>query len=39
MNYREISIKEYEDLIKDKNKIFDNTFKNTNKIIEDKNNI
>ena len=34
MNYREISIEEYEDLIK--NKIFNNTFKNTNKIIEDK---
>ena len=39
MNYREISIKEYEDLIENKNKIFNNTFKNTNKIIEDKNNI
>ena len=37
MNYREISIEEYKDLIK--NKIFNNTFKNTNKIIEDKNNI
>ena len=36
MNYREISIKEYEDLIKNKNKIFNNTYKNTNKIIEDK---
>ena len=39
MNYREILIKEYEDLIKNKNKIFNDTFKNTNKIIEDKNNI
>ena len=36
MNYWEISIEEYEDLIKNKNKIFNNTFKNTNKIIEDK---
>ena len=36
MNYREISIEEYEDLIKNKNEIFNNTFKNTNKIIEDK---
>ena len=36
MNYREISIKEYEDLIKNKNKIFNNTFKNIYKIIEDK---
>ena len=36
MNYREISIKEYEDLIKNKNKIFSKTFKNTNKIIEDR---
>ena len=29
-------MKEYEDLIKNKNKISNNTFKNTNKIIEDK---
>ena len=36
MNYREISFEEYKDLIKNKNKNFNNTFKNTNKIIEDK---
>ena len=38
MKYCNIRFKmtEYEDLIKNKNKIFNNTFKNTNEIIEDK---
>ena len=34
MNYKEITAEEYEKLIQN---IFNNTFKNTDKIIEDKN--
>ena len=36
MNYKEISSDEYEKLLQNKRKIFNNTFKNTNKLVEDK---
>ena len=35
MNYKEITADEYEKLLQNK-KIFNNTFKNTNKLVEDK---
>ena len=37
MNYKEISSDEYEKLLENKKNIFNNTFKNTNKLVEDKN--
>ena len=36
MNYKEITADEYEKLIKNKNDIFNKTFKNTDKLVEDK---
>ena len=36
MNYKEITTDEYERLLKNKNDIFNKTFKNTDKLIEDK---
>ena len=36
MNYKEITADEYEKLLKNKNNIFNKTFKNTNKLVEDK---
>ena len=36
MNYKEISADEYEKLLQNQKKIFNNTFKNTNKLVEDK---
>ena len=36
MNYKEISAGEYEKLLQNKKNIFNNTFKNTNKLVEDK---
>ena len=36
MNYKEISSDEYEQLLQNKKDIFNNTFKNTNKLVEDK---
>ena len=36
MNYKEISADEYEKLLQNKRNIFNNTFKNTNKLVEDK---
>ena len=36
MNYKEITADEYEKLLQNKKNIFNNTFKNTNKLIEDK---
>ena len=36
MNYKEITSDEYEQLLQNKKKIFNNTFKNTNKLVEDK---
>ena len=36
MNYKEISSYQYEKLLQIKKNIFDNTFKNTNKLVEDK---
>ena len=36
MNYKEIIADEYEKLLKNKKDIFNNTFKNTNKLVEDK---
>ena len=36
MNYKEISADEYEKLLQNKKNIFNNTFKNTNKLVEDK---
>ena len=36
MNYKEISSNEYQKLLQNKKNIFNNTFKNTNKLIEDK---
>ena len=36
MNYKEITADEYEVLLQNKKDIFDNTFKNTNKLVEDK---
>ena len=37
MNYKEITADEYEQLLQNKKNIFNNTFKNTNKLVEDKN--
>ena len=36
MNYKEITADEYEKLLKNKNDIFNKTFKNTDKLVEDK---
>ena len=36
MNYKEITADEYEKLLLNKKNIFNNTFKNTNKLVEDK---
>ena len=36
MNYKEITAYEYERLLKNKNDIFNKTFKNTDKLVEDK---
>ena len=36
MNYKEITADEYEKLLQNKKDIFKNTFKNTNKLVEDK---
>ena len=36
MNYKEITADEYEKLLQNKKNIFNNTFKNTDKLIEDK---
>ena len=36
MNYKEITSDEYEKLLQNKKNIFNNTFKNTNKLVEDK---
>ena len=36
MNYKEISTDEYEKLLQNKKNIFNNTFKNFNKLAEDK---
>ena len=36
MNYKEISADEYQKLLQNKKNIFNNTFKNTNKLVEDK---
>ena len=36
MNYKEISSDEYEKLLQNKRKIFNNTFKSTNKLVKDK---
>ena len=36
MNYKEINADEYEKLLQNKKNIFNNTFKNTNKLVEDK---
>ena len=36
MNYKEISADEYEKLLQNKKDIFNNTFKNTNELVEDK---
>ena len=36
MNYKEISANEYEKLLQNKKNIFNNTFKNTNKLVEHK---
>ena len=36
MNYLEITADEYEKLLQNKKDIFNNTFKNTNKSVEDK---
>ena len=36
MNYKEISADEYEKLLQNEKNIFNNTFKNTNKLVEDK---
>ena len=36
MNYKEISSNEYEQLLQNKKNVFNNTFKNTNKLEEDK---
>ena len=37
MNYKEISSNEYQKLLENKKNFFNNTFKNTNKLVEDKN--
>ena len=36
MNYKEISTDEYEKLLQNKKDLFNNTFKFTNKLVEDK---
>ena len=36
MNYKEITANEYKKLLQNKKNIFNNTFKNTNKLVEDK---
>ena len=36
MNYKEISADEYQKLLENEKNIFNNTFKNTNKLVEDK---
>ena len=36
MNYKEINADEYEKLLQNEENIFNNTFKNTNKLVEDK---
>ena len=36
MNYKEITSDEYEKLLQNKKNIFNNTFKNTNKLVENK---
>ena len=36
MNYKEISAAEYEKLLQNRKNIFNNTFKNTNKLVEDR---
>ena len=36
MNYKEITADEYEKLLQNKKNIFNNSFKNTNKLVEDK---
>ena len=36
MNYKEISADEYEKLLQNKKNTFNNTFKNTNELVEDK---
>ena len=36
MNYKEIAADEYERLLKNKNDIFNKTFKNADKLVEDK---
>ena len=36
MNYKEITANEYQKLLENKKNIFNNTFKNTNKLVEDK---
>ena len=36
MNYEEITADEYQKLLENKKNIFNNTFKNTNKLVEDK---
>ena len=36
MNYKQITADEYEKLLQNKKDIFNNTFKNTNKLVEDK---
>ena len=36
MNYKEITADEYKKLLQNKEDIFNNTFKNTNKLVEDK---
>ena len=37
MNCKEITADEYEKLLQNKRDIFNNTFKNTNKLVDDKN--
>ena len=36
MDYKEITADEYQKLLENKKNIFNNTFKNTNKLVEDK---
>ena len=36
MNYKEITADEYQQLLKNKNDVFNKTFKNTDKLVEDK---
>ena len=36
MNYKEITSDEYQKLLENKKNIFNNTFKNTNKLVADK---